>query len=110
MLLRTAILFALTLPLTAHASNDPGLSGQQVYETSCAVCHDKGINKAPKLGDKAKWKPLIAEGQRMLNRTAIKGIRGMPAKGGNPDLSELEVKRAVAYMANAAGGKFKLPD
>lgn len=43
----------------------------------------------------------------MLERTAIRGIRKMPPKGGHPHLSDLEVKRAVAYMANAAGGRFK---
>jgi cytochrome c5 len=110
MTLRIAILLTFALPLTAHASDDKGLTGQQVYEKSCAVCHATGLNKAPKFGDKVKWKPLIREGQKMLSRTAIKGIRGMPAKGGDPSLSDLEVKRAVAYMANAAGGKFKDPD
>lgn len=43
----------------------------------------------------------------MLERTAIRGIRKMPPRGGHPQLSDLEVKRAVAYMANAAGGRFK---
>jgi cytochrome c5 len=33
----------------------------------------------------------------------------MPAKGGNPDLDDLEVARAVVHMANASGGKFKEP-
>jgi cytochrome c5 len=34
----------------------------------------------------------------------------MPAKGGNPDLDNVEVARAVAYMANAGGAKFKEPE
>ena len=82
-------------------------SGKAVYEHSCAACHDTGVDKAPKFGDRKAWRPLIGEGQRMLERMAIRGIRKMPPRGGNPDLSDLEVKRAVAYMANAAGGKFK---
>ena len=33
----------------------------------------------------------------------------MPAKGGNPDLDNLEVERAVVYMANNGGAKFDEP-
>ncbi len=34
----------------------------------------------------------------------------MPAKGGNPDLDDLEVAAAVVFMANQSGAKFKEPD
>jgi cytochrome c5 len=84
--------------------------GQEIYEHNCASCHDRGQLGAPRLGDRKAWRPLIAEGQRMLERTAIRGIRKMPPRGGNPKLTDLEVKRAVAYMANTAGGKFKTYD
>ena len=84
-------------------------SGQAVYEEVCKACHATGELGSPKLGDTKAWKPLIAEGQAMLSRTSIKGIRKMPAKGGRPDLSDLEVKRAVVYMANAGGAKWTEP-
>lgn len=84
-------------------------TGQQVVETVCGACHATGALNAPKIGDAAKWKPLIAEGHDQLTHTAIKGIRAMPPRGGNPDLTNTEVARAVAYMANQAGGNFKEP-
>jgi cytochrome c5 len=84
-------------------------SGEQVYRQVCAACHDSGALKAPRLGDAAAWKPLIAEGQKSLVRTAIRGIRQMPPKGGDPGLSALEVERAVVHMANAAGARFRDP-
>jgi hypothetical protein len=34
----------------------------------------------------------------------------MPAKGGNPDLDDVEIARAVVHMANAAGAKFNEPE
>ena len=86
-----------------------GRSGAQVYAAVCAACHDSGALKAPRFGDRAAWKPLIAEGQRALTRTATRGIRGMPARGGDPTLSDREVARAVVYMVNAAGGRFSDP-
>jgi cytochrome c5 len=84
-------------------------TGQQVVEAVCGACHTTGALNAPKIGDAAKWKPLIADGYEHLTEMAIKGVRAMPPKGGNPDLSETEVARAVAYMANQSGANFKEP-
>jgi len=84
-------------------------SGEEVYKAVCSACHESGAAGSPKFGDKAKWAPLLEEGQKQLVATAIKGVRAMPARGGNPGLSDLEVERAVVYIANGSGGKFKEP-
>ena len=85
------------------------LTGEQVYQQVCKVCHEAGIAGAPKFGDKAAWGPRIKEGFDDLLKESIKGVRGMPARGGNPDLSDYEVARAVVYMTNAAGATFAEP-
>jgi cytochrome c5 len=97
---------ALLAPFAALA--DPK-SGEAVYEQVCKACHATGELGAPRLGDRAAWKPLIAEGQASLSRASIKGIRKMPPKGGRPDLADVEVRRAVVYMANAGGAKWSEP-
>ena len=74
------------------------------------ACHAAGVEKAPKLGDRKAWAPLIKEGQAVLTAHAWVGIRGMPAKGGRPDLSLEEFSAAVVHMANASGGAWKDPD
>lgn len=84
-------------------------SGEAVYKTVCAACHDSGALNAPKTGDKAAWAKLIAEGLDVITRDAIKGIRQMPARGGNPDLSDIEVERAIVFMANKSGASWKDP-
>ena len=84
-------------------------SGETVYQQVCQACHATGQLGAPKFGDRAAWQPLIREGQASLSRTAIKGIRKMPPRGGEPSLSDLEVRRAVAYLANAGGAKWAEP-
>lgn len=84
-------------------------TGAQVYQAVCTGCHGAGVAGAPKMGDAAAWGKLVAEGQKKLVTDAMKGIRGMPAKGGNPELSDLEFERAVVYMANKSGGNFKEP-
>ena len=86
----------------AAAAPPPRLGGQQVYKATCVACHDAGIAGAPKLGDKGQWAKHIAKGLDTLYASAVNGVQGsagaMPAKGGNPALSNAEVKAAVDYM------------
>ena len=84
-------------------------TGEEVYKAVCAGCHTTGAMNAPKLGDNAAWAKLIPEGHAGLTKQAIAGIRQMPARGGNPALTDIEMSRAVAYLANSAGAKFKEP-
>ncbi len=88
-------------------------SGEDVFKAVCTTCHGAGIAGAPKFGDAGAWAPRIAEGAPTLYDHAIKGYQGkagvMPPKGGNSDLDDVEVQRAVVYMANAGGAKFPEP-
>ncbi|WP_018152532.1 c-type cytochrome [Leeia oryzae] len=87
------------------------MSGQMVYEQVCFSCHKDGLIGAPKFGDSAAWAPRIAQGYDTLIKHAVEGFNGkMPAKGGNASLTDKEVARAVAYMANKAGANFKEPE
>jgi cytochrome c5 len=97
--------FAMSISSTAFAE-----LGENTYKQVCASCHGSGVLNAPKLGDKAKWAPLITEGQVTLTAHGYVGVRGMPAKGGNPNLSIEQFSDAVVYMANKSGGNWKSPD
>lgn len=83
--------------------------GNVVYAAVCAACHDSGAAGAPKLGDNGTWSSRLAQGYDTLVKHAIEGIRAMPAKGGNPDLDDIEVARAVVYLANKSGASYKEP-
>jgi cytochrome c5 len=85
-------------------------TGKEVVDAVCGTCHASGVLGSPKIGDKAAWGKLIGRGLPNLTQSAVKGIRNMPARGGNPDLSDTEIGRAVAYMANQAGAGFKEPE
>lgn len=84
-------------------------SGAEVVKGGCAMCHAAGLMNAPKIGDKAQWEPRIAQGYETLVKHAINGIRTMPAKGGNPALTDGEVAAAVVDMANQSGASFEVP-
>jgi cytochrome c5 len=89
---------AAAVATNAAPANKP--DGAKVYSTVCMVCHAAGLAGAPKYGDKAAWKPRIAQGLPTLHEHALKGIRAMPPKGGNPALSDADVSAAVDYMVN----------
>ncbi|VFR38964.1 putative cytochrome c [plant metagenome] len=84
-------------------------TGEQVYTTTCAACHNAGTAGAPKLGDNSAWAKYIKEGYETMLKVAITGKGAMPAKGGNPGLDDVEVARAVVYMANKSGASFEEP-
>ncbi|HEX2826528.1 MAG TPA: c-type cytochrome [Burkholderiales bacterium] len=96
--------------VVAEGSDVPGQkTGKQIVDSVCSACHATGALNAPKIGDAAVWGPLIKQGHEHLTEMAIKGIRAMPPRGGNPALTDDELARAVAYMANQAGAKFTEP-
>lgn len=95
--------------VTAEASSAER-TGEQVYAATCSACHTSGVAGAHKLGDTAAWAPVIEKGFDALLANAINGINAMPPRGGNPNLSDLEVARAVAYLTNQSGANFPEPE
>jgi cytochrome c5 len=81
-----------------------GSNGESVYNGLCVNCHGIAALAAmiPQTGDTAAWGPRIGKGVDVLYGNAINGYTGelgmMPAKGGNPALSDEEVKAAVDYI------------
>ena len=86
----------------AAAAPAAGVDGEKVYKSVCFACHDSGVAGSPKLGDKAAWGPRLATGKDALHNSALHGKNAMPAKGGNPALSDDEVKAAVDFMMSQA--------
>lgn len=83
------------------------LSGPQVYNEACLMCHGSGIGGAPTLDNAESWAPRLSQGTDTLYQHAIEGYTGqsgfMPPKGARMDLSDDEVKVAVDYMVSEAG-------
>ena len=90
----------------ASAASDQPVDGKSTYTAACFACHGTGAAGAPKVGDKAAWGDRLAKGIDTLKANAINGYTGesgvMPAKGGNPALSDEAVDAAVIYMIEAS--------
>jgi cytochrome c5 len=103
-------LTAVFLVMAPKAVDAQPISGQAVYEKACIACHGAGVAGAPKFGDKKAWAKLIKEPQFQLTAHGYVGVRGMPAKGGQADLSVEDFAKAVVHMARAAGSQWQDPD
>lgn len=105
-----AIVSALLLAASAAQAQpfpefaDPRLkAGRAVWLGTCRACHAEDVAGAPLVTDRAAWAPRLAKGKDALYRSALGGRIGpkgteMPARGGNPALSDDEVRSAVDYM------------
>jgi cytochrome c5 len=114
---RILSLLAVLVPLTglttsaqaAERAQSSERNGKQVVEAVCTNCHGKGINGAPKIGDKKAWSKRAEQGLTGLTKNALNGIRQMPPHGGNPGLSDTDIERAITYMVNQSGGHWAEP-
>ena len=80
---------------------DGSLDGALIYDKVCSACHSTGAGGAPTL-DHAHWDGRLAQGMDTLIRHAIDGFQGdsglMPARGGNPAVSDEQVEASVRWM------------
>ncbi|MDH6591603.1 cytochrome c5 [Variovorax sp. TBS-050B] len=91
-------------------ANRPLATGEAVFKAQCVACHGSpGIPGAPHLNDAAAWGPRIGQGYQTLLDHALHGKGAMPPQGGG-DFEDLEIGRAVVYLANAGGAKFPVPE
>lgn len=93
-------------PAAAPAAGGDLAQGEDIYKKTCVLCHGAGVAGAPKFGNKDDWAPRIAQGKDVLYKHAMEGFTGkngmMPPRGGNPKLTDDEIKAAVNYMVSKA--------
>jgi cytochrome c5 len=79
------------------------MSAEEIVTRVCSACHGTGVLNAPKIGDKAEWSKRKAAGMSTLMASSLNGKNQMPARGGDPSLTDAEVKAAVEQMLKQSG-------
>jgi cytochrome c5 len=100
---------AMTIGAGSCLAQSTERSGKDVVDAVCVKCHATGVDGAPKIGDKAAWSKLEAQGLAKLTAVALSGIRKMPPHGANMQLTDTELQRAITYMVNHSGGHWVEP-
>jgi cytochrome c5 len=76
--------------------------GKTIFGSLCHSCHETGAGGAPRITDKGAWAPRVSGGIETLVKHAIEGYTGksgvMPPKGGNPALTDEQIKATVTWM------------
>lgn len=88
-----------------------GLSGESIYKTTCVACHGAdGSGAIPGTPNFNSAKsPLASKGRGELLHNMYNGFQSegspmtMPARGGNPALSEQDMKNVLDYMLATYG-------
>ena len=86
----------------SQVAYDGTLDGSVIFNNLCTGCHTAGVGGAPTM-DQAHWSARIAQGTETLYKHAIEGYTGpdggiMPPKGGNPALTDEQVKATVDWI------------
>lgn len=89
--------------LLANIPFDGRTDGAEIFNNStCTGCHTAGIGGAPKLEAAGIGARMAEQGMELLVTRAIEGYTGtagvMPAKGGNPALTDEQIKATVEWM------------
>ena len=83
------------------------IKGRQIWIDNCKGCHAYGTAGAPIPMEPDEWVYRVSKDKLVLYDHAINGFFGpddtmMPERGGNPNLSDEQVKQAVDYMVALA--------
>ena len=112
-LLHSLFFISLCLATTIVAADDDSqfikfsrqnlIDGRFIWIENCKGCHAYGTADAPVPMIAAQWKDRVIKDTAVLYDHAINGFFGpedtmMPERGGNPELSDQEVRLAVDYM------------
>ena len=99
---KTRLYFIIALLMLCLSSTAGAANGALVYEQNCMACHGEGIAGAPRVGETDAWKERLSKGIDAMVKIVIEGVQGysgaMPPRGGNPDLSDEQIRAAVQYM------------
>jgi cytochrome c5 len=93
-----ALAEAQAVMVAAAPAEEVVVDGPTVYGGLCMTCHDAGVAGAPIKGSEQMGERLATKGLDMLVQNAINGINAMPARGGNPSLTDEQIRVAVEYM------------
>jgi cytochrome c5 len=77
---------------------DVVVDGESVYAGLCKTCHEAGVAEAPIAKSDQMAARLDEKGVDTLVSNAINGLNAMPPRGGNPTLTDEQIRAAVEFM------------
>jgi mono/diheme cytochrome c family protein len=110
--LAAGALIAFSLPALADCGFKKGdwKAGDKIYHQTCYACHgENGKGAVPGTPDFTKKGGVLSEPHQELTKHIKNGFAppgatmAMPAKGGNPDLTDKDIEDVHAYLHHQFG-------
>ena len=93
-----ALAEAQTAAVAEGPAADVPVDGEAVYNGLCKTCHEAGVAGAPVAKTDQFGTRLAEKGLETLVQDAINGLNAMPPRGGNPSLTDEQIKAAIEFM------------
>lgn len=100
-----AVTGLLSLNVIGAESADPLARGQEVYQGTCIACHGAdGTGMLPGVPDLTTQDGPMSNPDDVLVERMLNGFQSpgspmaMPAKGGNPNLNEEDIRAVLHYL------------
>ena len=90
-----------TCGVMAVAASGGSMTGKEVYDKFCFVCHATAVGGAPLFQDAAQWAPRLDKGMDALLRSSIEGLNAMPPQGACMACSDEEMIAAIRYASGS---------
>lgn len=103
-LLPLAVWMLAHLPMEGVAVAGDSLTGREVFQQNCALCHVSGVAAAPRVDIPIEWEPRMSAGRQNLLNSVLRGKGGMPPKGGNASISDEQAAAGLDYLLERVAG------
>ncbi|MCB1934315.1 MAG: cytochrome c5 family protein [Nitrosomonas sp.] len=88
----------------APVYDGPTRSGKEVYQYSCATCHDRTTQGAPLPDDDIEWGMRARKGIDILMKHVKEGYKDlMPERGGCRNCTDEELLASILYIMDTSG-------
>ena len=88
-------------------TDSTAISGEQIYKQTCVACHGTdGKGAIPGVSD---FKERLSKSDEILFQHVIEGFQSpgspmaMPPKGGNPNLTDQDIREVLSYIRKTYG-------
>jgi cytochrome c5 len=103
---------AAATPVVEADPSHPGLSGRDIYLQTCVACHgEKGTGAVPGAPDFTQLNGRLSKPDEVLVQHITHGFQSpgsplaMPPKGGNPKLTQDDIRRVLEFLRKQFGRK-----
>lgn len=86
------------------------MTGRAIYDGNCSACHGAdGKGRVPGVPDFTARNGVLSKPDDVLIKHITEGFQSpespmaMPAKGGNPNLTETDIRSVLAYLRQTFG-------